>query len=671
MRSNQRMSDEASRRMAHKESASPPLGRFSQVEIPVDDGKGLGSVSGQLVDAAGPIMARVEAHVARLEADIDSSALEHLAAASAGAIAFVHFDGGTPKSNIVEALVHRGDLTKIDRGLYVQVECVKDGRRYTGRIVEGPFFDPDVLKRDSTPVQFIILNQGQGKLLSVPEYHGRITIELLGEEHNGVLYGAVRRPHPASPVFAYDPAMMAAMLRIAGKIVLGRVDGYEDVQLLLDEADKNVLPRNLLTVGTIGSGKSNTNQVIIEETVRAGYAQVVVDPEGEYTLMDQPVDRPGIEEELALYGRSAAGVANMTVYRPPRCESKRDDAVEFSVPFDSLSPEVIVELADMNDTQAMRFTFLYDQAIALLRKQGRGAQERLGDAEDADLTRGNPGTTLALLLSILDQEFDHYEFKRAEKTGGSTGPKRGRKQADQVDEDAADAEAALPDSERTFYCRVHQLRPLLQDQADASSYGALRKKLRELQLTRIFDRAEAPPLDMQKLSRPGQLSVIDMSDCDDQQVRNIIIADLLARMYRYKMELSEEENTKRKVFLTIEEAHGFVSRERKSKMEQTFAQLQRIARRGRKRWLCLHFVTQSPQHLPSELFELANNKVIHQVTGTENLRVLKAAAGTINEGIWEDVPSLGLGRAIVVSSQYPHPIMARIRPAASRRNYML
>ena len=96
-----------------------------------------------------------------------------------------------------------------------------------------------------------------------------------------------------------------------------------------------------------------------------------------------------------------------------------------------------------------------------------------------------------------------------------------------------------------------------------------------------------------------------------------------------------------------------------------------MARRGRKRWLALHFVTQSPQHLPSELFELANNKIIHQTTGTENLRVLKAAAGTINEGIWDDVPRLGLGRAIVVSHQFPHPIIVRVRPAASRRNYML
>jgi hypothetical protein len=137
------------------------------------------------------------------------------------------------------------------------------------------------------------------------------------------------------------------------------------------------------------------------------------------------------------------------------------------------------------------------------------------------------------------------------------------------------------------------------------------------------------------------------------------------------MNLSEEENIKRKVCITIEEAHGFVSREKQDKMEQTLDQLRRIARRGRKRWLVLHFVTQSPQHLPSELFELANNKIIHQTNGAENLRVLKAAAGTVNEAIWNDVPSLGRGRAIIVAGQYPHPIVVQMRPAASKRNYML
>jgi hypothetical protein len=68
---------------------------------------------------------------------------------------------------MVEALVHCDDLKRIDRGLYVLIHSIVDGRYYSGRIVEGPFYDPDALKRDATPVQFIILNQGVGKVLSL------------------------------------------------------------------------------------------------------------------------------------------------------------------------------------------------------------------------------------------------------------------------------------------------------------------------------------------------------------------------------------------------------------------------------------------------------------------------------------------------------------------------
>jgi len=624
--------------------------------------------SGGTSESSGPSMAQVDQHIALYEAMSINDELEQRARASQGAIAFVHFDVTSPKNNIVEALVHQGDLIKIDRGLYVLIVSDEDQRRYSGRIVEGPFFDPDVLKRDSTPVQFIILNQGQGKRLSLPEYHGRIHVELLGEEVNGLLYPTTRRPRPASAVFSYQSSMMSDMLNLGGNILLGQLDTYKDVFVHIDGDHKNFLPRNVLTVGTVGSGKSNTDQVLIEETLAVGYAQVVVDPEGEYTLMDKPVEREDVQEALALHGREPRGITNLTVYRPPLCASKRSDAIEFSVPFDSLSQELIAEITDMNETQKTRFTFLYEQAVEVMRKKEANRTLLPDPEEEANLSRGYPGITLDFLLDILNQEFAHYEYKRWEE-----GPSKSKKSSKASKSDTADdsTDSALPPSEVNYYGRIYSLKSLIGDYQDVSSYRALRKKLRELKLTNLFDRKDAPKLDMVRLSTPGHLTVIDMSDCDDQQVKNIIIADLLSRMYRYKMHLDEDANKQRRVMLTLEEAHGFVSRENKGKMEQTLSQLQRIARRGRKRWLILHFVTQSPQHLPSELFELANNKIIHQTTGTENLRVLKLAAGTINEGIWDDVPSLGIGRAIVVSSQYPHPIIVRIRPAASQRNYTL
>lgn len=610
----------------------------------------------------------IEDHMAELEAEQTEAAngLARKVARAAGAIAFIHFDPTTARSNMADALVHYDDLAKIDRGLYVLIES-DDGRYYSGRIVEGPFFDPDSLKRDSTPVQFIILNQNAGKVLSLPEYHGRIVIEILGEERKGVRLGAVRRPRPGSPVKPYDRAMMQDMLKLEGNICLGYLDNYEDIFVRVNEKDKGVIPRNWMTVGTIGSGKSNTNQVFIEETLTAGFAQVVLDPEGEYIFMDEKSETPGLTEDLAHFKRRPQGVKRLTVYRPPLSTSKRSDAKEFSVPFDSLSSELIMELTDMTSAQRIRFPSLYEQAIQYLLKE-KGATRNIQE-DELDISRGFEGITLVRLITMLNEEIECHTRKAESRNNDSVKSGNQRGKASKAIEASEEENGTHEVAEKEYYFQKYRLQPLIQNQQDLVSYWALYNKLRDLQRTRLFDRVDAPPLDARNMCLPGHLTVIDMSDSGSRQVTNIIIADILTRIYRYKMKLTEEQNGFRKVIITIEEAHGFVSREKQDKMEQTLDQLRRIARRGRKRWLCLHLVTQSPQHLPAELFELANNKIIHQMTGTENLRVLKAAAGSVNEGIWEDVPSLGRGRAVIVSSQYPHPIIARIRPAASKRNY--
>jgi len=320
----------------------------------------------------GPSTANVDGAMAQLELLEPDGDIVARAAQNNGAIAFVHFDPNTTKSTVVEVLIHHDDLMKVHRGLYVRILSTKDGYQYSGRIIEGPFFAPDALKRDSTPVQFLILNQGQGKVLSVPEYHGWAKVEILGEERDATIFGAVRRPHPASPVFPYNSSMMSRMLHLEGNIKMGILDNYEDVFVQIDGNDKGVVPRNWMTVGTVGSGKSNTTQVFIEETLEAGYAQIVVDPEGEYIFMDQPSDAINIKESLEKFGEKPDGVKKIKVYRPPLSESKRGDAIEFSVPFDSLSPEIVPEITEMSPAQKLRFPALYEQAMQLLKKQKGG-----------------------------------------------------------------------------------------------------------------------------------------------------------------------------------------------------------------------------------------------------------------------------------------------------------
>src|SRR5207237_6552318 len=121
---------------------------------------------------------------------------------------------------------------------------------------------------------------------------------------------------------------------------------------------------------------------------------------------------------------------------------------------------------------------------------------------------------------------------------------------------------------------------------------------------------------------------------------NIVIADLLAgvqekqdQLYeRYRKTLVPAGMQDRdrpgmesppRVLIVIEEAHEFLSEERIDKMPVLFQQVARIAKRGRKRWLGLCFVTQLPGHLPRQVLGLCNSFILHKLTDPGVVSLLK------------------------------------------------
>jgi hypothetical protein len=112
----------------------------------------------------------------------------------------------------------------------------------------------------------------------------------------------------------------------------------------------------------------------------------------------------------------------------------------------------------------------------------------------------------------------------------------------------------------------------------------------------------------------------------------------------------------------IEEAHEFLSAERIKQMPVLFQQVARIARRGRKRWLGLMFVTQLPQHLPDEILGLINNFILHKITDTNVISRLKRTVGGIDDGLWDRLSNLAPGQAIVSMTSMARPLLVAINP---------
>ena len=199
----------------------------------------------------------------------------------------------------------------------------------------------------------------------------------------------------------------------------------------------------------------------------------------------------------------------------------------------------------------------------------------------------------------------------------------------------------------------------------SSSWYPLRRKLNSLLRTNSFDDDTAQPINPNKLMVKGRVTIFDLSFTGDLE-KNLLIAQLLSKLFNEKI----RDKTRRlpSTMIIIEEAHAFISREQQEKMSETMKMVKEIARRGRKRWLGLCFISQQPSHLPNEIFELSNTRLVHNIRSQKNLEVLKSSSGDVGEETWDTVPSLDPGHAIVNGPQFRNSVVVKVRfPKTKRR----
>ena len=235
----------------------------------------------------------------------------------------------------------------------------------------------------------------------------------------------------------------------------------------------------------------------------------------------------------------------------------------------------------------------------------------------------------------------------------------------------------LPTLNHRFYSplfteRKAQVLPLLQREltqppSHPSSWRVVQGKLGQLIRLNIFDNEQAGPLTYKNLTVPGSVSIIDLSDTDSPQVNNLVIAEfmrgLLEAQNENYVEAVKEGTAQRRTMIVIEEAHEFLSAERIKQMPVLYQQVARIARRGRKRWLGLTFVTQLPQHLPDEVLGLVNNYILHKIGDANVISRLKRSLGVIDDSLWGRLPNLAPGQALVSMSSFARPLLINIDPA--------
>ena len=273
--------------------------------------------------------------------------------------------------------------------------------------------------------------------------------------------------------------------------------------------------------------------------------------------------------------------------------------MRYTLQFSTMSPFVVEELLDLSDPQKQRFEKAYDTAKHVLQDLGifprRGNDDDLRSSIELDeFDTGYPRMRLANLYDVV--AMIHAKVGK---------------------EDPANVFLRSPEFQGE--AKKHVLARIQAVTTDhVMSWRALLGKLSRLMRLNVFDHPKANPLDYDALLQPGRVSIFDLSDSDSPLLNNLVIADLLRgtqRMQDEHYQASQAPGGKAltRTLLIIEEAHEFLSEERLAAMPHLFQQVARIAKRGRKRWLSLVFVTQLPQHLPRQVLGLVNNSGLHKI----------------------------------------------------------
>ena len=570
-----------------------------------------------------------------------------------GSVGRTMFDTPASHDGTLTVLLPKENIDRLPSQALVRIESLTDKRTYLAAVVEGPFADPDGLRADATP---IVVSTVKGGLL-MPAYHGRVQVELIGEKLSG---GAVvpprRRPKPNSPVFALDAAETAEVLRLRGSLRLGLADGFDDLAVKVPADSKGVFPRHLGILGTTGGGKSTTVSGLIAKAQKEQMAIVVIDTEGEYCAIHEPTDDQSMIQALQRRGMEPEGVNDTWIYHLVGRETANPThprRAPFSLRFSDLSPYAVQEILNVSEAQSERFFKAYDITKLTLERYRIWPQrddERRVMMELDEFETGYPQMTLSHLYDVAQEVAWLID---QEKDKGSKGS----------DLTAPYLESAAFRDERS---QLRQIIGAANVPKNVISWRALQGKLGKIKRLKIFDSAVAPALDYATMLRPGRVSILDLSDTDSPEIRNLVIAELL-RGVQAQQELNYKaavgagrQPTPTVVF--IEEAHEFLSAQRIDKMQVLFQQVARIARRGRKRWLGLVFITQLPQHLPDEVLGLINNWVLHKIGDAAVVNRLKRSIGGINEALWRHVLSLAPGQAVVSFTTLARPIQVSMDP---------
>ena len=174
----------------------------------------------------------------------------------------------------------------------------------------------------------------------------------------------------------------------------------------------------------------------------------------------------------------------------------------------------------------------------------------------------------------------------------------------------------------------------------------------------IFGKTDSPSI--YDLLKPGNLTVIDLSDIINVRKKQIIVSYFAQRLF-----YERRNKTIPPFLLVLEEAHQFVPEHVAAETAISRSIIRTIAREGRKFGASLCLVSQRPVQLDTTALSQCNTHIILRITNPYDLKHIGESSEGLDSKSTEMITSLRVGEALIVGEATHYPLFFKVRQRKS------
>ena len=175
----------------------------------------------------------------------------------------------------------------------------------------------------------------------------------------------------------------------------------------------------------------------------------------------------------------------------------------------------------------------------------------------------------------------------------------------------------------------------------------------------LFGKADNPSIN--DLVRPGQLTIVDLSDIVDMRKKQIIVAYFARKLF--------DERRQRRVppfTIVLEESHQFAPEKMSKEGAISRGIIETIAREGRKFGAGICLVSQRPINLSTTALSQCNTHIILRVTNPYDLKHIGETSEGLDNRSLDMITSLRTGEALIVGEAVNYPCFFKVRKKLSQ-----